>query len=91
MPPFLRAPRTPIIFPVPDLAFDNLGLVVRRCSTGGLRLKFNQDTGAAHLGHSVGFWDSAHQRKVMVKGIHFVEQDSPREIGRALAAWYKSL
>jgi haloalkane dehalogenase len=31
------------------------------------------------------------QREVTVKGIHFIQEDSPDEIGRAIADWYKSL
>jgi hypothetical protein len=31
------------------------------------------------------------QREVTVKGIHFVQEDSPAEIGRAIAEWYASL
>jgi haloalkane dehalogenase len=31
------------------------------------------------------------QREVTVKGVHFIQEDSPDEIGRAIADWYKSL
>ena len=31
------------------------------------------------------------QREVTVKGSHFIQEDSPHEIGRALADWYKSI
>lgn len=31
------------------------------------------------------------QREVTVKGVHFVQEDSPGEIGRAIADWYKSI
>jgi haloalkane dehalogenase len=31
------------------------------------------------------------QREVTVKGIHFIQEDSPHEIGRALADWYQSI
>jgi haloalkane dehalogenase len=31
------------------------------------------------------------QREVTVKGSHFVQEDSPHEIGAALAAWYRTL
>ncbi len=34
--------------------------------------------------------DSANQREVTVKGIHFIQEDSAHKIGRALAGWYKS-
>jgi haloalkane dehalogenase len=31
------------------------------------------------------------QREVTVKGVHFIQEDSPDEIGRAIADWYKSI
>jgi haloalkane dehalogenase len=31
------------------------------------------------------------QREVTVKGLHFIQEDSPREIGQAIAEWYASL
>ncbi|HXZ87881.1 MAG TPA: haloalkane dehalogenase [Candidatus Binataceae bacterium] len=31
------------------------------------------------------------QREVTVKGLHFVQEDSPHEIGAAIAQWYRSL
>jgi haloalkane dehalogenase len=31
------------------------------------------------------------QREVTVKGVHFLQEDSPREIGEAIASWYRSL
>jgi haloalkane dehalogenase len=31
------------------------------------------------------------QREVTVKGIHFIQEDSPHEIGRALVDWYRSV
>ena len=31
------------------------------------------------------------QTEVTVKGVHFVQEDSPDEIGRAIAAWMKTL
>jgi haloalkane dehalogenase len=31
------------------------------------------------------------QTEVTVKGVHFIQEDSPHEIGRALADWYKSI
>ena len=30
------------------------------------------------------------QTEVTVKGVHFVQEDSPDEIGRAIAAWMKA-
>ena len=31
------------------------------------------------------------QCEVTVKGLHFIQEDSPHEIGAALADWYRSL
>jgi haloalkane dehalogenase len=31
------------------------------------------------------------QREVTVKGVHFLQEDSPHEIGEAIASWYRSL
>jgi haloalkane dehalogenase len=31
------------------------------------------------------------QREVTVKGVHFIQEDSPGEIGAAIAAWYRSI
>ena len=31
------------------------------------------------------------QTEVTVKGVHFVQEDSPDEIGRAIAGWMKTL
>jgi haloalkane dehalogenase len=31
------------------------------------------------------------QREVTVKGLHFIQEDSPHEIGKAIADWYSSL
>jgi haloalkane dehalogenase len=32
-----------------------------------------------------------HQTEVSVRGLHFIQEDSPAEIGEALATWYTSL
>jgi haloalkane dehalogenase len=31
------------------------------------------------------------QTEVTVKGLHFIQEDSPHEIGSAIAAWYAAL
>jgi haloalkane dehalogenase len=31
------------------------------------------------------------QREITVKGLHFIQEDSPHEIGQALANWYRAL
>jgi haloalkane dehalogenase len=33
----------------------------------------------------------SNQREVTVKGLHFIQEDSPHEIGEAIAQWYRSL
>lgn len=33
----------------------------------------------------------ANQQEVLVKGLHFIQEDSPDEIGQALQAWYREL
>ncbi len=32
-----------------------------------------------------------HQTEVTVRGLHFIQEDSPDEIGQAIAAWYRTL
>lgn len=32
-----------------------------------------------------------HQSEVTVRGLHFIQEDSPDEIGEAIASWYRSL
>ena len=41
--------------------------------------------------HAIGIWSTADRRKVTVRGSHFVQEDSPDEIGRAIAPWYERL
>ena len=56
------------------------------------KLFINADPGAILTGRQREFcrtWPN--QREVTVKGVHFVQEDSPREIGRAIAEWYASL
>jgi haloalkane dehalogenase len=56
------------------------------------KLFFNADPGAILIGAQREFcrrWPN--QREVTVKGIHFIQEDSPHEIGRAIAEWYRSL
>lgn len=56
------------------------------------KLFINADPGAILIGGQREFcrtWPN--QREVTVKGVHFVQEDSPREIGRAIAEWYASL
>jgi haloalkane dehalogenase len=56
------------------------------------KLFINAEPGAILTGRQREFcrtWPN--QREVTVKGVHFVQEDSPREIGRAIAEWYASL
>jgi len=56
------------------------------------KLFINADPGAILTGRQREFcrtWPN--QREVTVKGVHFVQEDSPVEIGRAIAEWYASL
>jgi len=56
------------------------------------KLFINAEPGAILIGRQREFcrtWPN--QREVTVKGVHFIQEDSPREIGRAIAEWYVSL
>jgi haloalkane dehalogenase len=56
------------------------------------KLFINADPGAILIGPQREFcrrWPN--QREVTVRGIHFIQEDSPDEIGAALAQWYLSL
>jgi haloalkane dehalogenase len=56
------------------------------------KLFVNADPGAILIGAQREFcrkWPN--QREVTVKGVHFIQEDSPDEIGNALADWYRSL
>jgi len=56
------------------------------------KLFINAEPGAILIGRQREFcrtWPN--QREVTVKGVHFIQEDSPREIGRAIAEWYASL
>jgi haloalkane dehalogenase len=56
------------------------------------KLFINAEPGAILIGEQREFcrrWPN--QREVTVKGIHFVQEDSPHEIGDAIAKWYRTL
>ena len=56
------------------------------------KLFVNADPGAILVGDQREFcrkWPN--QREVTVKGVHFIQEDSPNEIGTALADWYRSI
>ena len=56
------------------------------------KLFINADPGSILVGEQRDFcrtWPN--QTEVTVKGLHFVQEDSPLEIGQAVAAWHASL
>jgi haloalkane dehalogenase len=56
------------------------------------KLFVNAEPGAILTGEQREFCRSwTHQREVTVKGSHFVQEDSPDEIGRAIADWWRGL
>jgi haloalkane dehalogenase len=56
------------------------------------KLFVNADPGAILRGKQREFCRSwPNQREVTVKGTHFIQEDSPDEIGHAIADWYRTL
>jgi haloalkane dehalogenase len=56
------------------------------------KLFVNADPGAILIGKQRELCRSwPRQEEVTVKGIHFVQEDSPDEIGQAIAAWQRGL
>ena len=56
------------------------------------KLFVNAEPGAILTGPQREYCRSwPNQREVTVEGIHFLQEDSPSEIGRAIADWYSSL
>jgi len=56
------------------------------------KLFINADPGSILVGKQREFCRSwPNQTEVTVKGLHFVQEDSPKEIGRAVAAWHAGL
>ncbi len=56
------------------------------------KLFINADPGSILVGKQREFCRSwPNQTEVTVKGLHFVQEDSPEEIGQAVAAWYAAL
>lgn len=56
------------------------------------KLFINADPGAILTGPQRKFCRSwPNQREITVKGSHFIQEDSPTEIGRAIADWYETL
>jgi haloalkane dehalogenase len=56
------------------------------------KLFVNADPGAILTGEAREFCRTwANQREVTVKGSHFIQEDSPHEIGEAIAEWYREI
>jgi haloalkane dehalogenase len=56
------------------------------------KLFINAEPGSILTGSQREFARSfPNQTEVTVKGIHFIQEDSPHEIGEAIANWYRSL
>ena len=56
------------------------------------KLFINAEPGAILTGPQREFCRSwPNQREVTVKGVHFIQEDSPAEIGAAIADWYSTL
>ncbi len=56
------------------------------------KLFINAEPGAILTGPQREFCRSwPNQQEVTVKGVHFIQEDSPAEIGRAIAGWYETL
>ncbi len=56
------------------------------------KLFINADPGAILTGRQRDFCRSwPNQRVITVTGSHFIQEDSPDEIGRAIAEWYQEL
>jgi haloalkane dehalogenase len=56
------------------------------------KLFINADPGAILIGAQREFcrkWPN--QKEVTVNGVHFIQEDAPHEIGRAIAEWYRTL
>ena len=56
------------------------------------KLFINADPGSILVGKQRDFcrtWPN--QTEITVKGLHFVQEDSPQEIGQAVAAWHAGL
>ena len=61
-------------------------------STPVPKLFVNADPGAILVGPQRDFCRSfPNQQEVTVNGVHFMQEDSPDDIGSALAAWYRGL
>jgi len=91
--PTLTWPREIPVEGEPADVVEIVGRYAKWLSTSDLpKLFIDADPGAILIGRQREFcrtWPN--QREVTVKGSHFVQEDSPREIGRAIAEWYASV
>jgi len=56
------------------------------------KLFINAEPGAITTGRIRDFCRSwKNQTEVTVKGIHFIQEDSPNDIGKAISTWYKNI
>jgi haloalkane dehalogenase len=56
------------------------------------KLFINAEPGAIITGRIRDFCRSwKNQTEVTVKGIHFIQEDSPDDIGKAISTWYKNI
>ena len=56
------------------------------------KLFVNADPGTVLIGRQREFCRSwPNQTEVTVKGLHFIQEDSPAEIGQAVASWLRSI
>lgn len=56
------------------------------------KLFINAEPGSILVGQQRDFCRSwPNQAEVTVKGLHFIQEDSPKEIGQAVASWFKDL
>jgi haloalkane dehalogenase len=55
------------------------------------KLFINAEPGTISVEERAFYRSLPHQTEVSVRGLHFIQEDSPDEIGEALARWYTSL
>ncbi|ARM04477.1 haloalkane dehalogenase [Burkholderia pseudomallei] len=55
------------------------------------KLFVNAEPGSMNVAHRDLCRTFPNQHEVTVKGLHFIQEDSPEEIGLAIAKWYESL
>ena len=55
------------------------------------KLFVNAEPGTISLDERAFCRGFPHQTEVSVRGLHFIQEDSPDEIGEAVARWYNSL